>query len=188
MAEMDDVLAELRRRIMGPVESGPPKSVPEPVEAVTPLPARGALHPAMTQPVDLDQHHGSAAVALRRLAHPGRDGPVVAELSQLIKRLALDMPDLMEEVVTFIERRTAEPNETDAGAAPRPTESVAPAAPVRVPPTPQDDDTGVATVILRFDTQMLARIDADAKRRGISRTAWLHLAAGERLGEAGDDA
>jgi hypothetical protein len=37
MAEMDDVLAELRRRIMGPVEIGPPKSVPEPVEAVTPL-------------------------------------------------------------------------------------------------------------------------------------------------------
>jgi hypothetical protein len=39
---------------------------------------------------------------------------------------------------------------------------------------------------LRFDTQMLARIDADAKRLGISRTAWLHVAAGDRL-EAGDD-
>jgi hypothetical protein len=39
----------------------------------------------------------------------------------------------------------------------------------------------VATVTLRFDTQVLARIDADAKRLGISRTAWLHVAAGERL-------
>jgi hypothetical protein len=39
---------------------------------------------------------------------------------------------------------------------------------------------------LRFDTQVLARIDTAAKRLGISRTAWLHLAAGELL-EAGDD-
>jgi hypothetical protein len=76
MAEIDDVLAELRQRIMRPSESGPAKPVPKPVEAVTPLPARGVLHPAMTQPVDLDQRHGSAAVALRRLAHPGRDGGV----------------------------------------------------------------------------------------------------------------
>jgi hypothetical protein len=36
----------------------------------------------MTQPVDLDQRHGSAAVALRRLAHPGRDGGVVVRDDQ----------------------------------------------------------------------------------------------------------
>jgi hypothetical protein len=63
--------------------------------------------------------------------HPGRDGAVVAELSQLIRRLALDMPELMEEVVTFIERRTAEPDEIDDGAAPKPIESVAPTGPMR---------------------------------------------------------
>jgi hypothetical protein len=52
---------------------------------------------------------------------------------------------------------------------------------VQAAPTPQDDDTGIATISLRFDTQALARIDADAKRLGISRTVWLHVAAGERL-------
>ena len=57
---------------------------------------------------------------------------------------------------------------------------------VRATPTLQDDDTGIATISLRFDTQVLARIDTAAKRLGISRTAWLHLAAGELL-EAGDD-
>jgi hypothetical protein len=80
----------------------------------------------------------------------------------------------MEEVVAFIERRTAELEE---GAVPRPTESAAPL----VPPKLQDDDTGTATISLRFDTQMLARVDAAARRLGISRTAWLHIAAGERL-------
>jgi hypothetical protein len=60
-----------------------------------------------------------------------------------------------------------------------------PAALVRATP-PLQDDTGIATISLRFDTQVLARIDTAAKRLGISRTAWLHLAAGELL-EAGDD-
>jgi hypothetical protein len=91
------------------------------------------------------------------------------------------MPELMEEVVAFIERRTAELDERKDGAAPRLTESVVPAALVRATPTLQDDDTGIATINLRFHTQVLARIDAAAKRLGISRTAWLHLAAGERL-------
>jgi hypothetical protein len=176
MPEIDDLMTELRQRIMGPSASGPPK------------PARSQHQetneegPATSQSVNVEyQRHGSAAVALRRLAHPGRDGPVIAELSQLIRRLALDMPELLEEIVTLVERRTAEPNETDAGAAPKPTESVAPAALVQPTPTPQDDDTGTATISLRFDTQMLAHIDADAKRLGISRTAWVHVAAGERL-------
>jgi hypothetical protein len=36
-------------------------------------------------------------------------------------------------------------------------------------------------ITLRFDTQMLAQVDAAATRVGISRTAWLHLAACELL-------
>jgi hypothetical protein len=152
----------------------------------------------MTQPVNIEQRRGSAAVALRRLAHPERDGSAVVEepvsepinperdggvvvggdpISPLVRRLSLDMPELMEEVVAFIERRTAELNEREDGAAPRPTESVVPAALVRATPTLQDDDTGIATISLRFDTQVLARIDAAAQRQGISRTAWLHAAA-----------
>jgi hypothetical protein len=161
MAEIDDVLAELRQRIMRPSDSGAPK--PEPVEAVAPLPACGVLHPAVTQPVDLDQRHGSAAVALRRLAHPERDGGVAVEddpasqISQLIRRLSVDMPELLEEVVALIERRTAELEERDDGA------------------------VGKATICLRFDARVLASIDADAKRMGITRIAWLHVAADERL-------
>jgi hypothetical protein len=111
-----------------------------------------------------------------------RGGGVVVEddpISPLLRRLSRDMPKLMEEVVAFIERRTAELNDDDA--APRPTESVVPAALVRGTPTLQDDDTGTATISLRFDTQVLARIDAAAQRLGISRTAWLHVAASERL-------
>ena len=186
MAEMDDVLAELRHRIMGQLKPAQPQHQET---------------PAMAQSVNVEyQRHGSAAVALRRLAHPGRDGAVVMEddpvsepinpervvvgddpISPLLRRLSIEMPKLMEEVVAFIERRTAELNERGAGAAPRPTESVVPAALVPATPTPQDDDTGTATISLRFDTQVLARIDAAAKRLGISRTAWLHLAASERL-------
>ena len=180
MAEMDDVLAELRHRIMGQLKPAQPQHQET---------------PAMTQSVNIEQRRGSAAVALRRLAHPGRDGAVVMEddpvsepervvvgddpISPLLRRLSIDMPELMEEVVAFIERRIVELR--DGGAAPRPTESVAPAALVPATPTPQDDDTGTATISLRFDTQVLARIDAAAKRLGISRTAWLHLAASERL-------
>jgi hypothetical protein len=98
-------------------------------------------------------------------------------ISPLVRRLSLEMPELMEEVVAFIERRTAELNEREDGAAPKPTESVVPAALVRATPPLQDDDTGIATISLRFDTQVLARIDAAAQRQGISRTAWLHAAA-----------
>ena len=164
----------------------------------------------MTQPVNIEQRRWSAAVALRRLAHPGRDGGAVVEepvsepinperddpISPLLRRLSLDMPELMEEVVAFIERRLAELDEREDSAAPRPPnptpsgglreaagapESVVPAALVRATPTRQDDDTGIATISLRFDTQVLARIDAAARRQGISRTAWLHAAASKAL-------
>jgi hypothetical protein len=194
MAEMDNVLAELRHRIMRSFEK-PPKP---------PQHQETDEEGAMTQSVNIEyERHGSAAVALRRLAHPGRDGGAVVEddpvsepinperadgvvagddpISQLFRRLALDMPELMEEVVAFIERRTAELNERDGGAAPRLTESVAPAVLVQAAPTPQEDDTGTATISLRFDTQMLARVDAAAKQQGVSRTAWLHIAASKLL-------
>jgi hypothetical protein len=46
-------------------------------------------------------------------------------------------------------------------AAPRPTERVAPSAPVRAA---LDDDTGTAMISVRFNTQMLARVDAASKR------------------------
>ena len=187
MAEMDDVLAELRHRIMGQLKPTRPQHQETNGEG-----------PAMTQPVNIEQRRGSAAVALRRLARPERDGSAVVEepvsepinperggvvvggdpISPLVRRLSLEMPELMEEVVAFIERRTAELKEREDGAAPKPTE--VPATLVRAPP-PLQDDTGIATISLRFDTQVLARIDAAAQRLGISRTAWLHVAAGERL-------
>jgi hypothetical protein len=188
MAEMDDVLAELRHRIMGQLKPARPQHQETNGEG-----------PAITQSVNAEyQRHGSAAVALRRLAHPERDGGAVVEepvsepinpervggvvvgddpISPLLRRLSIDMPELMEEVVAFIERRTAELSEREGGAAPRPTESVVPAALARATPRLQDDDTGIATISLRFDTQVLARIDAAAQRQGISRTAWLHAAA-----------
>ena len=184
MAEMDDVLAELRHRIMGQLKPAQPQHQET---------------PAMTQPVNIEQRRGSAAIALRRLAHPGRDGAVVVEddpvsepinpkravgddpISPLLRRLSIEMPELMEEVVAFIERRATQLHEREDGATPRPIESVVPAALVRATPTLQDDDTGIATISLRFDTQVLARIDTAAKRLRISRTAWLHLAASERL-------
>ena len=155
MAEMDDVLAELRHRIMGQLKPARPQHQETNGEG-----------PAITQSVNIEQRRGSAAVALRRLAYPGRDGAVIVEddpvsepinpergggavgddpISPLLRRLSIEMPELMEEVVAFIERRTAELNEKADGAAPRPTESVVPAALVRAAPTLQDDDTGIAT-------------------------------------------
>jgi hypothetical protein len=45
----------------------------------------------------------------------------------------------------------------------------------------QDDSRGKAVVNMRFDAQLLARVDAAAKQQGISRTAWLHVAASKAL-------
>jgi hypothetical protein len=41
--------------------------------------------------------------------------------------------------------------------------------------------TGRARVMMRFDPELLARIDTAAKRRGVSRTAWLHMIASRAL-------
>jgi hypothetical protein len=115
MADIDGVLAELRHRIMGPSESGPPK------------PARPQHQEtneeglAMTQSVNAEYQRRGSAVALRRLALPERDGGAVVEepvsepidpgrdggavvedeLLGLFKRLSRDLPELMEEVVAF---------------------------------------------------------------------------------------
>jgi hypothetical protein len=152
MAQIDDILSELRHRIMGPFEGEPPK-------------------PA-TQEVDSPVEH-SAIVALHRLSHPERNGGVVVE--------ANPVSELMRQAVVFIEHWNAELNERDGGVPPRLTESVAPAVLEQATPTLQDDATGQVVISLCFDAQLLARIDAVAKRMGITRIAWLHSAASERL-------
>jgi hypothetical protein len=120
-----------------------------------------------------ERRRGSAAVALQRLSHPGRDGHdtgavVDDRISEVTRRIS--------ELLAIVEYRPAEDHARVAAS----TEAVAPAA---VQPTParQDDDTGVAIITLRFDTQILARVDAVARRLGISRAAWLQLAAAELL-------
>jgi hypothetical protein len=52
----------------------------------------------------------------------------------------------------------------------------------RPAPTPVAEvEAGKATVNMRFDTALLKRIDRAAKAQGISRTAWLHVAASKAL-------
>jgi hypothetical protein len=115
----------------------------------------------------------SAVVALHHPSHPEREGGVAVG----------DNPvsELMRQAVAFIERWNAELNERDDGAAPTPTENVAPAALEQASPTLQDDNTGMIVISLCFDTQVITRIDAAAKRLGISRADWLHFAVGARL-------
>jgi hypothetical protein len=49
----------------------------------------------------------------------------------------------------------------------------------------QDSDSvagaGEVVVTMRFDSDLLARVDAAARRQGISHTAWLHVAASKAL-------
>jgi hypothetical protein len=45
----------------------------------------------------------------------------------------------------------------------------------------QDESTRKAVVNMRFDTRLLARIDAATRQQGISRTAWLHVATSKAL-------
>jgi hypothetical protein len=44
-----------------------------------------------------------------------------------------------------------------------------------------DPEAGKTTVNMRFDSALLKRIDRAAKSQGISRTAWLHVAASKAL-------
>jgi hypothetical protein len=78
----------------------------------------------------------------------------------------------LAELLAVVERQTAE----GRIAATRPTAPVQPAL------APPDDDTG----LVRFDTQILARVDAAAKRVGINRVAWLQLAAEKLLEDRRD--
>jgi hypothetical protein len=48
-------------------------------------------------------------------------------------------------------------------------------------PALQNDDAAQAVISLRLDSQVLAGIDAAAKRLGISRADWLQFAISERL-------
>ena len=50
-------------------------------------------------------------------------------------------------------------------------------------PTPKGEE-GKSVVNMRMDNDLLARIDAAAKRMGIGRTAWLHVAANKMLDDA----
>jgi hypothetical protein len=52
---------------------------------------------------------------------------------------------------------------------------------LKATPAAPDDIAGKAVVNMRFDGQLLARVDAAAKRQGISRTAWLHVATSRAL-------
>ena len=50
------------------------------------------------------------------------------------------------------------------------------------PPEPEPEpDPKRARVMMRFDPTLLQRIDAAARRRGVSRTAWLHMVASRAL-------
>lgn len=44
-----------------------------------------------------------------------------------------------------------------------------------------EQEAGKTTVNMRFDAALLKRIDRAAKGQGISRTAWLHVAASKAL-------
>jgi hypothetical protein len=52
---------------------------------------------------------------------------------------------------------------------------------IRAKPTLTDPDAGKTVVNMRFDVALLKRIDEAARKQGISRTAWLHVAASKAL-------
>jgi len=59
-----------------------------------------------------------------------------------------------------------------SGAGPSPRSAPSPAA---------EPEAGKTTVNMRFDAALLKRIDHAARSQGISRTAWLHVAAAKAL-------
>jgi hypothetical protein len=46
------------------------------------------------------------------------------------------------------------------------------------------EEPAKTVVNIRFDSALLGRVDADARRLGISRTAWLHFAANNMIDRA----
>jgi hypothetical protein len=53
--------------------------------------------------------------------------------------------------------------------------------PRSAPAPAAEPESGKTTVNMRFDAALLQRIDRAAKSQGISRTAWLHVAASKAL-------
>jgi hypothetical protein len=81
--------------------------------------------------------------------------------------------------ITVTTARPARDNGIDKRAADFIAGAALRAAPATAPA--QDNEAGKAVVNMRFDAQLLARVDAAAKQQGISRTAWLHVAASKAL-------
>jgi predicted DNA binding CopG/RHH family protein len=50
-------------------------------------------------------------------------------------------------------------------------------------PTAASPKAKKAVVNMRFDPPLLAKVDAAAKRKGITRTAWIHWVVGEALNQ-----
>ena len=49
-------------------------------------------------------------------------------------------------------------------------------------PEPEPEpDSKRTRVMMRFDPALLRRVDAAARRRGVTRTAWLHMVASRAL-------
>jgi hypothetical protein len=49
------------------------------------------------------------------------------------------------------------------------------------PETEPEADPKRIRVMMRFDPSLLQRVDAAARRRGVTRTAWLHMVASRAL-------
>jgi hypothetical protein len=75
--------------------------------------------------------------------------------------------------------RVAKPSNSDQRAAPVIAGSSTPA------PADANALPAKVAVHVNFDTALLAKVDAAARRQGISRTAWLHRASFDALGERG---
>ncbi len=56
-------------------------------------------------------------------------------------------------------------------------------SPRSAPVPAAEQEPGKTTVNMRFDAVLLKRIDRAARSQGISRTAWLHVAAAKALDE-----
>jgi hypothetical protein len=48
-------------------------------------------------------------------------------------------------------------------------------------PEPENDETKKVPIMMRFDRDVLTRVDAAAKRRGISRSAWIQFTVSRAL-------
>ncbi|MBE7159362.1 MAG: hypothetical protein INR62_13185 [Rhodospirillales bacterium] len=72
----------------------------------------------------------------------------------------------------LVQEEAAERFIASAGAAPAPAASAA---------LPATEEAGRKPVMIRFDPDLLARVDRAAKRRGISRSAWVQFVLSHAL-------